>query len=210
MNEVIFNINPWWKTHQVKKTQLGSIKREPFLSLIKSLTKNNKILCLYGPRRAGKTTLLYEMINFLIKEQKVSTQRILFLTFDSYKLSSLDFDSIIYDFCQYIEEPTDNLKDNIYIFCDEIHKLDNWANKIKYWHDNNTKIKFVISGSSTSNILKGSGESLMGRINFQLILPLSFQELLADKLEKKLIDTELSPFNTPLLNHQYRHFFILT
>ena len=145
------------------------------------------------------------MINFLIKEQKVSAHRILFLTFDSYKLSSLDFDSIIYDFCQYIEEPTDNLKDNIYIFCDEIHNLDNWANKIKYWHDNNTKIKFIISGSSTSNILKGSGESLLGRINFQLILPLSFKELLADNLEKTLINTDLPFLNFSLLNHQYKH-----
>ena len=59
----IKDINPWWKTHQIKKAKLGSIKRELFSSLIKSLTKINKILCLYGPRRAGKTTLLYEMIN---------------------------------------------------------------------------------------------------------------------------------------------------
>lgn len=206
MEQTIFTINPWWKTRHVDKARLGTIPREQFEPITASLTSNNKITCIYGPRRAGKTTLLYESINYLIKIKKNDPHRILFLTFDSYKLTSLDFDTIINDFCLQLNEPTDKLTGPIYIFCDEIHKLENWSNKLKFWHDNNQNIKFIVSGSSSHNIIKGAGESLLGRISFYLILPLSLKELLFHLLNFNLTNYEIAIHDFKNLNMQYTKF----
>lgn len=67
----------------------------------------------------------------------------------------LEYSSLI------IREPIDNLSNTAYIFLDEIHKLEDWGNILKYWHDVGLKIKFIVSGSSSLRILKGSGESLL-------------------------------------------------
>lgn len=176
MNEFVVNLNPWWKTGRVDKTRLGYIKRDIFTELEEALA-NKKILGLLGPRRSGKTTLLYELVHAII-EKKVDPRRILFLSFDSPKVRQLDFDTILKDLAELLGEPLQNLSVPVYIFLDEIHKWPDWSNKIKYWYELGYKLKFTISGSSAARILRGTGESLLGRINFQMLSPLTFREFL--------------------------------
>ncbi len=178
MLEEIIIQNPWWKTKHVSESKLGNIRRSEFDPL-KDELEDKKITCLLGPRRSGKTTLMYELIGHLIRNG-VSERNILFISFDNPKIRlnlQHNFDEIIRDFSNtIIREPIDKLSANSYIFLDEIHKLDDWGNIIKYWQDLGLRIKFIVSGSSSLRILKGGGESLLGRINFHLILPLKFSE----------------------------------
>lgn len=178
MLEEIIIQNPWWKIKRVNESKLGKIKRSEFNLLEKEL-EDKKITCLLGPRRSGKTTLLYDLIEHLLRNG-FSEKNILFISFDNPKIRlSLqhNFDETIREFSNtIIKEPIDRLSGNVYIFLDEIHKLDDWGNIIKYWQDLGLRIKFIVSGSSSLRILKGSGESLLGRINFHLILPLKFSE----------------------------------
>ncbi|TRZ87637.1 MAG: ATP-binding protein [Methanosarcinales archaeon] len=178
MLEEIIIQNPWWKTKRVSESKLGNIRRSEFDPL-KDELEEKKITCLLGPRRSGKTTLMYELIGHLLKKG-VSERNILFMSFDNPKIRlnlEHNFDEAIRDFSNtMIREPIDALSEKTYIFLDEIHKLDDWSNIIKYWHDLGLKIKFIVSGSSSLRILKGGGESLLGRINFHLILPLKFSE----------------------------------
>ncbi len=178
MLEEIIIQNPWWKTKRVSESKLGKLRRSEFDSLKEEL-EEKKITCLLGPRRSGKTTLMYELIGHLLKKG-VSERNILFISFDNPKIRlnlEHNFDETIRDFSNtIIREPIDRLSSNAYVFLDEIHKLDDWGNIIKYWQDMGLKIKFIVSGSSSLRILKGSGESLLGRINFHLILPLKFSE----------------------------------
>lgn len=178
MLEEIIIQNSWWKTKRVSESKLGNIRRSEFDSL-KDELEEKKITCLLGPRRSGKTTLMYELIEHLLKKG-VSERNILFISFDNPKIRlnlEHNFDETIRDFSNtMIREPIDILSEKTYIFLDEIHKLDDWSNIIKYWHDLGLKIKFIVSGSSSLRILKGGGESLLGRINFHLILPLKFSE----------------------------------
>jgi hypothetical protein len=65
-----------------------------------------------------------------------------------------------------------------YLFLDEIHKLEDWANKIKVLYDVNPKVKIVVSGSASLNLMRESKESLAGRAKFFHLKPLTFKEFL--------------------------------
>lgn len=166
LDEIIIQ-NAWWKTRQVSKARLGTIRRQEFELLTQKLT-SKKITCLLGPRRAGKTTLMYGMIDHLINNG-VSEKNILYISFDNPKIRlslQKEFDEMMMEYSSLIiKEPIDNLSNTMYVFLDEIHKLEDWGNILKYWHDIELKIKFIVSGSSSLRILKGSGESLLGRIH---------------------------------------------
>ena len=178
MLEEILIQNPWWKTKSVDASRLGRIGRADFETLKESLN-DRKITCLLGPRRAGKTTLMYELIDHLLKSG-VSERNILFISLDNPRIRlrlQQGFDEVIREFSSMIvREPIAALTDNVYIFLDEVHKLEDWGDMLKHWQDLGLKIKFIVSGSSSLRILKGSGESLLGRIGFHLILPLNFSE----------------------------------
>ena len=178
MLEEIILQNPWWKTKTVNKSKLGSIKRND-LEIIKEKIHEKKITCLLGPRRAGKTTLIYETINHLLKNN-VQPEEILYISLDSPKIRLIlkdKFNDILQQYSETIlKKQLDKTKNKIYIFLDEIHKLDDWGNIIKYWQDLDINIKITVSGSSAIRILKGSGESLLGRIHYIIIYPLTFSE----------------------------------
>lgn len=192
MLEEIILQNAWWQTKKVSESKLGKIKRSEF-ELLKEELGSRKITCLLGPRRAGKTTLMYELINHLLKEG-TSERNILFISLDNPKVRlSLQrgFDETLREFSNLIvREPVDSLTGNVYIFLDEIHKLEDWGNILKYWQDMGLKIKFIVSGSSSLRILKGSGESLLGRINFHLILPLTFSEFIGRQVRADFLNYE--------------------
>lgn len=192
MLEEIILQNAWWQTKKVSESKLGKIKRSEF-ELLKEELGSRKITCLLGPRRAGKTTLMYELINHLLKEG-ASERNILFISLDNPKVRlSLQrgFDETLREFSNLIvREPVDSLTGNVYIFLDEIHKLEDWGNILKYWQDMGLKIKFIVSGSSSLRILKGSGESLLGRINFHLILPLTFSEFIGRQVRADFLNYE--------------------
>lgn len=192
MIEEIIIQNHWWKQKSVDSSKIGKILREDF-SRLKEDIGTKKITCLIGPRRAGKTTLMYNLISNLIKSG-TKPERILFTSLDSPKIRlylEKEFDSFLREYANtVVKEPIDRLTSNIYIFLDEIHKLEDWGNIIKYWQDLGLKIKFIISGSSSLRILKGSGESLLGRINFHTILPLKFSEFSGRKIDCDFTEIE--------------------
>ena len=66
----------------------------------------------------------------------------------------------------------------IFLFLDEIHKLKDWENKIKVLYDLNLKIKLVLSGSASLNLMRQSRESLAGRVRYNYLPPLTFREFI--------------------------------
>lgn len=203
MNKEIIIQNPWWKTKEVPVKRTGKIKRACFNEIEKELG-DEKVTCLLGPRRAGKTTIIYKLISCLIKKG-VDPKRIIYISLDNSKVRlelTDEFDDVIRDYISTIlKERTDNLSSKIYIFLDEIHKLDGWGDKVKHWQDMQLNIKFIVSGSSSVRILKGSGESLLGRINYHTILSLSFSEFSGYSLKGDLIDNLNNLMNFKYIKH---------
>ena len=54
--------NPWWNNEKINKKFLLGRKRNEFNDIIEKI-KNKRILSIIGPRRVGKSTLIYQTIN---------------------------------------------------------------------------------------------------------------------------------------------------
>jgi hypothetical protein len=178
MEDLLAYLNPWWKTGVVPDNRVkGKVQRRSFIDLVTNMD-NDKIISVIGPRSAGKTTLIYQLVDNLIRNN-VSPKRILYFTFDIGKKGSLR--DVLETFARILGEPLDSLSGRIYVFLDEIQKLENWEDDVKFWQDLKFEMKIVLSGSSTHGILRGSGESLVGRISFIWLYPFTFREFLDTK-----------------------------
>jgi uncharacterized protein len=130
-----------------------------------------EILAVIGPRQCGKTTLIEHILN----KQKGKINKI---SFDNQKIMSLfeeDPDS-------FIEK---HVKNYDFIFIDEIQYSKKSGKILKYIYDT-TKQKFIISGSSASELSISSLKYLVGRIVIFNLLPFSFEEFLRSKDETLL------------------------
>ena len=164
-----------WQAKPIPDIKLQSFKRPNYFELIKNLN-DEKILGIIGARQVG-TTMLYQLIDKLQNEN--DPKHIFFLSFDDHCLfiNAKNFTRIFDLYSNNIlQKPLDELESTIYIILDEIQVLKNWQNILKRWIDLRYKIKFIISGSSSSDVLKGTSESLIGRIKLQTVLQMKFHE----------------------------------
>lgn len=181
MNELqILNFyNEWWVTGKVPESLFQEYRRSKFTALEMELTRE-RISSIVGPRQTGKTTLIYQLIDFLLRK-KIDPKRILFLLLsDPSFINNQEFlESCLTTYEEIIlREPLRDLHEPVYMFLDEIHYLDNWELFLKRYYDLGYKIKFVISGSASSKILRKGRESLVGRISETKLPPLNFWEFL--------------------------------
>lgn len=163
--------NPWWEDKKLIKG-LEGIHR-PGYDLLLNSAEIKEITIITGIRRAGKSTLMYQMISALLKKGIAPTQ-ILFVNLEDKKLIKDSLDDI---YNSYRENLNPDRK--AYIFLDEIHRKNDWENWIRKNYDLKTNDKFVISGSSSYLLKREYSTLLTGRnITFE-IFPLSFQEFLS-------------------------------
>ena len=165
--------NTWWTTGTIRPELVKDYKRDAFSSILKYMDKK-LIIMLYGLRRMGKTTIMYQIISELLKVHK--SMYVLYFSFDDYTYSIKD---ILNGYQEMVLNDTfDNIKENLYIFFDEIQKVPDWENQIKIYYDLYPTIKFILSGSASVSLRRKSNESLAGRIISLYIEPLSFNEFL--------------------------------
>ena len=193
----IINFNKHWEKEFFYNFKM---QRVYFDSIIKKID-SKFINLLVWLRRVWKTTLVLQTINHLIKSW-VSRDSIIYYSFDN----GWDIEEIINEYLKFSNK--DIIKDNIYIFFDEIQNVWNWQNKVKSYYDLYPNIKFVLSGSS-SLFLK-STESLAGRITIDTIKPLFFQEFLEYKDKKYFLEKPKLYQDKLILEFEkylYRQFF---
>jgi len=133
-----------------------------------------KVITVIGPRRAGKTYCLYQLISTLL-QNGVLKDKIVYINFEDERLNfTNNYDSILEAYLQLY--PEQNLND-VYFFFDEIQELSNWEKFIRRIYDNISK-KIFLTGSNAKMLSKEIATSLRGRsISFE-IMPLSFEEYL--------------------------------
>ncbi|MCL5010833.1 MAG: ATP-binding protein [Patescibacteria group bacterium] len=166
--------NPWWTERMVPAALLGSQKRPYFDSAKKNL-ENKFIILLYGLRRVGKTTILYQIIQELLNK-KVNPLSVLYFSFDEQTANIKEIISLYEE--KVIKTKINNGKENCFCFFDEIQKTENWQNQIKILYDTHPGLKIFISGSSSLSLQKQASESLAGRLIDILVKPLGFAEFL--------------------------------
>jgi len=180
-------------------------KRKLFDEIVKEI-KTKQIVSISGIRRTGKTTILKQLINHLIKSEKNERENILFYSFDE---EQPKVEEIVREYETMIGRDIFKSKNRFYIFLDEIQKLKNWQNQIKYFYDNYKNIKFFISGSSSLFIKRHVQESLAGRIYEFVLNPLSFEEFLIFRDKEELIKKSnlfQDSLKKEFSSYQKRHF----
>jgi len=172
MEEILRLMNPWWENRQF---ELG-IFRSAYLKRIMQLMKLKEIIILMGIRRVGKTTIIFQSIDYLIKKKKISPHKILYVTLDHPQFININIADIIREFRKIYKL---NRDDKLYVFLDEIQHLDEWEKHIKPFYDFEN-IKLIVSGSSAT-LIKRQSSNLTGRFIKIDILPIDFNEFLKFK-----------------------------
>jgi predicted AAA+ superfamily ATPase len=184
------NFNPWWRDGKVSTEFLGR-RRKIFSEVIKYIDKR-QILLFTGLRRVGKTTLMCQIIDELLRNG-VNPYDILYFSFDEMRYNLEDLVK------QYEIDilREDVSKKKVFIFLDEIQKLKGWPSKVKLLYDANPKLKIFLTGSAQITMWRGTRESLAGRFFDFVIKPLDFEEYLdfkgvkIDKNREKIFEKDI-------------------
>ena len=135
----------------------------------------NEIIFLKGVRRSGKSTILLNHIQNLIKEG-VPKENILFVNLEDPRFAtslSLELLEEIKQAYVYYMNP----KDKPYIFLDEVQNIDGFEKWLLKEYELRTAYLFA-TGSNSKLLSKEIGSSLSGRYLDIQVSPLSFQEYL--------------------------------
>jgi len=191
--QVLIEQNPHWDGALYAE----GVNREAFKDILEYLDVP-QVISVTGVRRAGKSTLLKQTINFLITQRNVPPKNIFFTNlehpfFSQYSNEVKYLEQIFED---YLHLATPQGK--IFCFLDEIQFFANWPIFIKA-HYEQKKVKFVITGSNSFLMSHELLTLLSGRTLPVEVFPLSFGEFLRAKTDVQ----ELTP--SSLIKH--RHVF---
>ncbi|MEW6118644.1 MAG: ATP-binding protein [Pseudomonadota bacterium] len=177
--------NPWWVAGAEAFDGLPGFRRDLYEAFCLDVARLPQIISVTGPRRVGKSTLLKQCIQKLIQDNGAAQAgRLLYFTFDEPALYIPGFDADRF-FNDLVSEFAVLAKDGpVFLFLDEIQKFPRWELYLKKYHDLNTPVRFVISGSASAPIFRKSLESLLGRIKTYRMLPFSFRESLCLQVGK--------------------------
>jgi uncharacterized protein len=179
--------NPWWITGNLDN-YYQSFKPRLYFNLFYSLVKNTTIHranVLMGPRRVGKTVMLYHTIQQLIADG-VSPQKILYASIETPIYNNIALEEL---FKMAKKATGDTDSNEWYIFFDEIQYLKDWEVHLKSLVDVYHHTKFIASGSAAAALKLKSNESGAGRFTDFMLPPLTFYEF----IHLKNLDTLIKP-----------------
>ncbi|MCL5674714.1 MAG: ATP-binding protein [Candidatus Omnitrophica bacterium] len=189
IKELMYFYCPWWVSNKVSDNLSLDFKRHIIKTFFRYLTLN-RILIIKGPRRTGKTTIIYQMIDILI-HKNIPPKNILYLSFDDPELR-INLNEILSAYEEILGSTLAQAK-QLYFFLDEVQFMENWQFTIKKYFDRKYPIKFIISGSSASLVHKDT-ESLAGRTIEHIILPFNFTEYIDYTLKDEKIRDIITEF----------------
>jgi len=126
-----------------------------------------------GLRRAGKSYLLYQHIQGLIKSKKASIEDILYINFEDERLFSVKVEELNL----FLECYREMYERKPLIYLDEIQNIVGWEKFVRRLAD--SKYKVFVTGSNAKMLSKEIYTTLGGRFIAQEIFPFSFSEYLA-------------------------------
>ena len=154
-------------------------ENQQFISKVKlfkreySFEKNLNYV-LVGLRRAGKSYLLYERIQQLMKEGH-SEEEFLYFNFEDDRLLNIqvsDLNTILTSYQEMFDYKP-------FVFLDEIQIIDGWEKFARRLADQNYHV--YITGSNAKMLSSEIATTLGGRFQIKEVFPLSFREMLRSK-----------------------------
>lgn len=167
--------NPWWEEGHIPDDYGEMTPRlylDIFMPLVES-TDPRRALILMGPRRVGKTVLMFHTIQRLI-DKGVPARNIIYISVETPIFNKILLEQLFMLACETLGK--DATKEMMYVFYDEIQYLKEWEVSLKSLVDTYRNVKFVASGSAAAELKKRSNESGAGRFTDFSLPPLTFYE----------------------------------
>jgi uncharacterized protein len=169
--------NPWWAPPNQISPHVSQMRPRAYFDLVLNLIKQRspkRALILMGPRRVGKTVMLWQAVESLIRDGVPPTS-LCYINVEVPLYNGLGIEQLI----QLAWKASGGGKDEpSFFFFDEIQYLREWEVHLKTAVDAYDKIKFVASGSAAAALRLKSNESGAGRFTDFLLPPLTFFEYL--------------------------------
>lgn len=171
----IFSILADWNFWQ--KDLASGIPRPDYLDKLSGFLKSNQVVTITGPRRAGKSIIMRQMVKSLI-EAGVKKNEILMVNFEDPRFieNDVSFMEKIYETYREFIHPSGRP----YIFLDEVQAVNGWEKWVRMMQELG-KARIVVSGSNSKLLSRELGTLLTGRHLDLTVLPLSFSEFLKFK-----------------------------
>lgn len=146
------------------------IKRALFPAILKHLEKS-EITVIIGPRQCGKTTILNQLKENLIKAGQPENK---IFIFNLDLVTDFELFTSQQKFIDFLKERVG--REKLYIFVDEAQRVENAGSFFKGVYDLNLPVKLVLTGSSALEIKAKIHESLTGRKRVFELYPFNFTE----------------------------------
>lgn len=179
MLETLRKMNSWWDSDEVPRELTKEYKKYAFYNIIK-LLKLERIIVILGARRVGKTTLIHQIVEHLLKS--VDAANLLYMQLDHPNLKSVNIEEVIELYKRHLKP-----SGRIFVFLDEVQYLKEWTLWLKNIYDRKENIKFVVSGSAASSVKKDTG-LLIGRSIETELFPFKFSEFVEFKTALSNVD----------------------
>lgn len=137
----------------------------------------NRAISIIGPRRAGKTYLMFSLIKKLL--ERYPKENIIYINFEKAGFIPVNSNEAILLKEAFFELNPNIKKKDAWFFLDEVQNIDNWELFVRTCLDEG--INIFISGSSSKLLSKDIATSMRGRTLTFLVLPFSFKEYLLSK-----------------------------
>ena len=179
--------NPWWTEGEVPDFYQDMRPRlylDIFFSLVTNIELKRAVI-LMGPRRVGKTVMIYHTIARLLA-QGVPQQNIIYISVETPIYNKIYLEQLFNLSKQTLGKPEDD-HEQYYVFFDEIQYLKDWEINLKSLVDTYKNVKFVASGSAAAELKRRSDESGAGRFTDFSLPPLTFYEYIHLKGYERLM-----------------------
>jgi predicted AAA+ superfamily ATPase len=177
--------NPWWATGAVEE-YYTSMQRRLYFDLFMPLvteTDVRRAVVLMGPRRVGKTVMMYHAVHHLL-ENEMDPLKVAFISIETPIYNKINLEQL-FAFCR--KATRQESPKGWYVFFDEIQYLKDWEVHLKSLVDSYPHTRFVVSGSAAAALRLKSNESGAGRFTDFMLPPLTFNEFLHLKQLNRLI-----------------------
>jgi predicted AAA+ superfamily ATPase len=169
--------NPWWEAGAGIDPEHQAYPRRAYLAPFERLLHEGarRAVILMGPRRVGKTILVYHAIHALLEQHAVRGRDILYVSLETPIFTGASLESLVERFRRLFDRPRDS---RLYVFFDEIQYLKGWEVHLKSLVDTYRDCRFVATGSAAAAMKTRSAESGAGRFTEFMLPPLTFAEYL--------------------------------
>ena len=169
--------NPWWETGKEGSVVYEETPRRKYFAAFSQNILNSDVrraIVLMGPRRVGKTVMVYHNIRSLL-DAGVQAENILYVSLETPIYTGLPLEQILRYFQSLFEHDRHS---KLFVFFDEIQYLREWEIHLKSLVNSFPRYQFVATGSAAAALRLKSTESGAGRFSDYVLPPLTFSEYL--------------------------------